>query len=454
MFDVPIQAVDAGNQDLRRAMRDIVSRYLLNVKPLIPLRWALTAGLVMAVGPSGAMASWTEWGGEGRDFAVAEGPALLADWPKDGPKVVFQRTLGAGYSAVLVDASRIYVGFHDGTTEKVAALDKRDGKTLWEKSIESTYNDEQALQFGKGPNATPLLAGGRLFAVSYGGRLYAFDPANGALHWHRDLTADFGTKALQFGYSIAPIAQGDSIIVAVGSETHGAVGLSMADGSVTWKSEPFEISYASPALIDAPGEEQLVFMTPTEVVGVRLGDGVVRWRFKHENRFKNNCAMPLWRAEDQTLFVTSQADAGSRVLRLVRDGASMRAEEVAAQPKIKMFHNNALRRGNMIYGASGAFLTAYDVDTDTIRWQERGYPEGRMVAGGDQVFVLDENGVLSLVNLSADGVAVRGQATVLEKPAWTPPTLVDGLLYLRDTKKLVVLDVRAPTAKAASSSSP
>lgn len=413
----------------------------------IRLTFVLIAVAIASV-PSSADADWHEWGGAGRDFTVESEPGLLESWPKEGPKVVFERPLGAGYSAILVDDRRLYVGFHDGETEKIAALDRDDGKTIWERPLASTYTDDQALQFGKGPNATPLLAGGRLFAISYGNRMYALDVATGAVRWQRDLAADFGTKPLRFGYSIAPIAHGETVIVAVGGTEHGAVGLSMADGSVTWTSERFDISYASPQRIVAPGdEEQLLFMTPTEVLGVRLSDGAIRWRFAHENRFKNNCAMPLWSAEDQTLFVTSQADAGSRVLRIVRDGESMAAEQVAEQPKIKMFHNNALRRGPMVYGASGSFLTAYDVDEDKVAWQERGYPEGRLVATGNQAFVLDETGVLSLVDLSPSGVEVHGRMTVLEKPAWTPPTLVDGRLYLRDTKKLVVLDVAAPPSE-------
>lgn len=417
--------------------------------------WCLAAGswCSLAIGAPAPIHAqdWLQWGGAGRDFRVKSDVRLATHWPKDGPPVVYERALGSGYSAVLVAGDRLYTGYHDGTHEAIVALDAASGQTLWQRPIASQYRESHVLQFGKGPNATPLVVGDRLFAVSFGGRAYALDTADGRVLWQRDLVADFGATVQQFGYAAAPIAEsdparGDFVILPLGGEQHGAVGLRQADGRAVWTTPPFAVSYASPMAIDVEGERQLVFMAPTEVLAVRLADGAIRWRHPHANRFRVNCAMPVWNAAHQTLFVTSQADAGSRVLHLAHREGGMRVDQLTVAPRVKMFHNDAILMGDVIYGASDSMLVAYDLSRGAILWRERGYPEARLVEAGGRGFLLDENGMLSLATLSPAGVTLHGRMQVLEKPAWTPPTLAGGRLYLRDTRKLVVLDVAAARA--------
>ncbi len=426
------------------------------------LGWAF-AGLVLVASPQGALAhgtarhgedAWRQWGGAGRDFVVEHSVPLAPSWPAGGPPVVFERSLGGGYSAVLVDGERLYTGVHDGEVEKIVAMRRSDGRDVWSRIIVSQYREKHVLQFGKGPNATPLLADGRIFAVSFGGRAYALDAEDGTILWQRDLVSELGATTQQFGYSAAPLAHtdekwGELVILAVGSNRFGAVGLRQSDGKMVWQTPPFGMSYAAPMRLKLDDEAQVVFMAPTEVLGVRLSDGEVRWRHPQVNRFRTNCSSPLWRPEDRTLFVSSQADGGSRVLVLAHDGPIVSVEERAAVPSVKFFHNNAVRLGDVVYGASDGDFVAYDTRRNRLLWQERGYPGGRLVYADGKLLLLDEKGRLSLVTVSPMGLTVRGTADVLEKPAWTPPTLVDGRAYLRDTKKLIVLDVsKRASAKA------
>lgn len=415
---------------------------------LLIAAWGAQGGEGQGVDDRGAD-GWRQWGGKGRDFVVKHSVPLAPSWPASGPPVIFERPLGAGYSAVLVDGDRLYTGIHDGEVEKIVAMRRRDGVNIWERTIVSQYREKHVLQFGKGPNATPLLANGRVFAVSFGGRAYALDARDGSVLWQRDLVTELGATTQQFGYSTAPLSYtderwGDLVILAVGGNRFGAVGFRQSDGKAVWKTPPFGTSYAAPMRLKLGDESQIVFMAPTEVLGVRLTDGEIRWRHPQVNRFRTNCATPLWRPEDQTLFVSSQADAGSRLLRLAHDGPSVTVEERAIIPNVKLFHNNAVRLGDVVYGASDAHFIAYDTRRDKLLWQERGYPGGRLVYADGKVFLLDEKGALSLATLSPMGLTIRGTVKVLEKPAWTPPTLVGGRVYLRDTQKLIVLDVAKP----------
>jgi hypothetical protein len=54
---------------------------------------------------------------------------------------------------------------------------------------------------------------------------------------------------------------------------------------------------------------------------------------------------------------------------------------------------------------------------------------------------LDQDGVLALATPSAQGLTVQSRVQLLERFAWTPPTLVGTRLYLRDRKTIVALDL-------------
>ncbi len=401
--------------------------------------------------PDTAGPAWPQWGGPNRDFVTLDGPSLAPSWPESGPKVLWQRPLGGGYSQVLAAGDVLYVNFRRGDDDVAAALDAATGETRWEHTHASTPFPEQRIEFGVGPNATPLLAGGsraggapteRLVTVGFTGRVHALDATTGELAWSHDLVAEFGGKQQRFGTSAAPVAYRDMAIVLAGGDQHGALGFDLATGEVAWRAPALDISYASPIVIELGGEDQLVFMTSKEIVGVSLADSQVKWRHPHKNQYGNNCAGPWW-GQDGLMFVSSQADGGGRTLKLSAEDGRVSVEEVARDPGVKIFHNSAVRLGDHLYGASGTFLLAHHVETGATAWKERGFAKANVIVADGKALLLDENGTLSLATLTPEKLTVHSQAKLLARPAWTPPTLAGTRLYLRDKEKIVALELGA-----------
>ena len=92
-----------------------------------------------------------------------------------------------------------------------------------------------------------------------------------------------------------------------------------SDGSVVWKSEDFNISPASPILIDVEGEEQLVVFGGRDVNGLDPATGRFLWSHPHDTRSDMNISTPVW-SEDGLLLVSSAYDGGARMLELSRAG--------------------------------------------------------------------------------------------------------------------------------------
>jgi len=68
---------------------------------------------------------------------------------------------------------------------------------------------------------------------------------------------------------------------------------------------------------------------------------------------------------------------------------------------------------------------------------------GPFLRAGDDMFILDDDGTLSLVKASITGYQRLARARVLRgREAWAPMALVDGRLLLRDFEEMICLDVR------------
>ncbi|HSG41438.1 MAG TPA: PQQ-binding-like beta-propeller repeat protein, partial [Thermoanaerobaculia bacterium] len=165
---------------------------------------------LLAAGPSSAL-DWPQFRGVNRDGVSAE-TGLPRSWPAEGPRVVWKRGIGEGYSGISVVGDRLYTMDSDGTTEYVLALEAGSGKEVWRVPAGPKLIDDM----GNGPRTTPTLDGGTVYAMGSHGRLLALKAADGAMIWEVDLPQAFGAKRPTWGYSGSPLIDGDLLILEVG----------------------------------------------------------------------------------------------------------------------------------------------------------------------------------------------------------------------------------------------
>lgn len=113
--------------------------------------------------------SWTQWGGPNRNFQT-EASGLKDTWPAGGPRVVWKRALGEGYSAPAVEGAMLYTMYGRPRQEVIIAASAETGRTVWEHVNPVDFLSD-APDMGNGPYSAPLVAGERLFTVGVTGRL-------------------------------------------------------------------------------------------------------------------------------------------------------------------------------------------------------------------------------------------------------------------------------------------
>jgi len=194
---------------------------------------------------------WTQWGGPNQDFR-APSAGLAAKWPEAGPKPLWKRALGDGYSAILFDEGRLYTMYRDGGDEIVVCLNAANGETVWERRYADAPKEGHVHQFGDGPRSTPLVDGDRVYSIGVAGKMHCLNKKDGTVVWSHDLWGDeFKGTYLNHGYASSPIAYKDTVIVLVGGEGHSIVAFNKKDGSVAWKALDYKNSYSTPRIFAA-----------------------------------------------------------------------------------------------------------------------------------------------------------------------------------------------------------
>jgi outer membrane protein assembly factor BamB len=402
--------------------------------------------------------AWPQWGGPTRDFKTTS-KGLAATWPASGPRELWSRPLGDGYSSLEVDEGTIYTMYRpaglvssvvakltSSHPEVVIALDAATGETRWQHTDEAPPHAKMDMQFGPGPHATPLVVGDLVYTVGTVGTMNAFEKKTGKVAWSHGLWSELGGTVMGRGYSCSPIAYGDTVIVTVGGKGQTLVAFDRKDGRVVWKGGDLEPAPSSPLLISVDGQDQLVLFHAEGIAGFDPRTGALLWNHPHKTDYGLNISLPVW-GEGNLLFVSSAYSGGSRVLELHQAAGKTTVNALWASNRMRIHIGNAIRIGDTVYGSSGDFgpapFTAVNVRTGEVAWRDRAFGRATSVYADGKLIVLDEDGTLALATVSPEGLKVLAKATVFRGRSWTAPTLVGTRLFLRDRATIKALEVGA-----------
>ena len=404
--------------------------------------------LLLAGASDTAPLDWPAWGGPNGNFVV-DGKGLPATFADSPAKRLWERRLGDdGYSCIVTDGVLLYTMYRRGHEEVVVAINPSDGATQWEYAYDATFLQGMGMEHGAGPSATPVVFGDCIYTIGIVAKMYALNKKTGKVVWWKDLYKDFPESTFMVrGFCSSPIVYNNTIIVKLGEHGHAIVALNPKDGSVIWQKQNFVNASSSQIVINVDGQDQLVTTFADEVVGIDPSNGDLLWSHPHKTDWgtQTNISTPVW-GPGNLLFISSAYNGGARVLHLTQSGGKTKVDELWSSNRMRIHLTNAIRIGDYVYASSGDFgptpMTAVDVKTGHVAWQDRTFGKVNMVLADGKVILLDEGGDLARVTLSPEGMQVRWRAQFLQGNAWTAPTLVGTKLYIRDRRTMMALDLR------------
>jgi outer membrane protein assembly factor BamB len=401
-----------------------------------------TVPAVLALALALTAADWPQFLGPTRDGVSAE-TGLATAWPADGPRRVWERPVGAGFSGPVVVGGRLVLFHRTGAEEVVECLEAATGKPLWRTPAPTDYVDD--FGFDEGPRATPLVADGRVYTLGAAGRLACLTLGEGKPVWDRNVNADYQVEKGFFGVATSPILEGGRLVVNVGGREAGIVAFDPATGKEVWRATRDAASYSSPTAATLAGKRTVVFLTREGLVGLDPADGTVRFQKRWRARLHAsvNAATPL--VVGDQVFVSASYGTGAGVFEVAAGGLR---ELWANDRTLSSHYNTGVYRAGHLYGIDGrqeggqAELRCVAWKTGKVVWSKEGFGCASLIVADGNLLALTERGELVLIAATPEGYQEKARAAVLTGPCRAVPALADGRLYARDTKKLVCFELK------------
>jgi outer membrane protein assembly factor BamB len=389
---------------------------------------------------------WPQFLGPDRNGISAE-TGLLTSWPADGPTELWRVAGGVGMSGLAIKDGRLFTLAHKAGRQQVICLDARTGAPNWERELAPMYRNPQ----GDGPRATPAVAGEIVYAFTGEGVLAALKAADGQVVWKKDVVTELGGKPAEYGMACSPLVVGDRVIVTIGAPGATVVALEGRTGAVAWSAgKNLPAGYSSPAVLKVANRDQLVVFHGAGAFGLDPSNGKQLWDFSYVTDFDCNIATPL--AVEGNVFLSSGENRGSVLLSLKSSGETFGVGQVwsshGSQSVLRNEWQTSILSGGNLYGFDNVgsagpvtHLACVEAATGKRLWQQLRFGKGNLIAADGKLFISTFAGDLVVLKVNPMQFEEMGRKQVVGKTRQAP-SLAGGLLYLRDDRDIVCVDIR------------
>jgi outer membrane protein assembly factor BamB len=426
----------------------------------------------------GARKTGSDWpcflGPLGTSVSTEKGPL---SWPAAGPSVVWEKSVGIGYSMPVISRGRLFHFDRIRNRARLRCWKAETAESIWSFEYPTDYKDKYS--YNGGPRCSPVVDGDRVYAFGPEGMLHCVRARDGKLVWKVDTKGEFGVIQNFFGVGSTPVVEGDLLLVQVGGSPPGSdevafdelkgngTGLVAFDkytGKVKYKVSDELASYASPVVATIGKRRWCLLFARGGLVGLAPATGKVDFHYPWRAKlFESvNASNPV--VVGNRVLITECYEVGSSLLEVKPGGyKEVWTDRAKGRRKSLMCHwMTPIHIDGYVYGSSGrhteeAELRCVALATGKVMWKEPGLKRSSLLLVDKHLVCLSEDGTLRLLKVSPkkyeevssvvlrpagkDGKPDPEAAPLLDYPCWAAPILAHGLLYVRGKDKLVCLDL-------------
>ncbi|OHB62754.1 MAG: hypothetical protein A2Y77_04995 [Planctomycetes bacterium RBG_13_62_9] len=408
--------------------------------------------------PADLPGAWPRFRGPNYDAISPEQVTLARAWPQEGPRVLWSVDVGEGYAGAAVLEGRVYLLDYDQSKQAdvVRCLSLNDGKEIWRYSYPVKIKRDHGMS-----RTVPAVTDKYVVTLGPKGHVTCLDSKTGEFRWMLNLVKEYGTTIPQWYTAQCPlIDDGKAIVAPAGLLPDGTGGVLMmavdcATGEIVWETpnpDKWVMTHSSIVPMEFKGSRFYVYCGGlTEaggVVGVSAKDGQVLWK-TDEWKVRTNVPMPVVIGEDR-IFLTAgygQYESGCTMLRLTDSDGGIAAQSEFKHPTSvfgSMQHTPIFYNGH-IYGVGmNKQLICLDLQGKPV-WTSTSantFGSGPYAIAGGLLYVLNDSGVLTLVEAGSSGYVQLAQAKVLDGiHSWGPMATASGRLIVRDLTRMICLDI-------------
>jgi outer membrane protein assembly factor BamB len=396
-------------------------------------------------------ADWPHWRGPQRNDTSTEESGWKPGMPWLPRDVAWSVNVGEGSTSPVVVQGRLFtLGWRDGQ-DHVVCLDATTGKRQWRVSYKAPRYGRHATGdegLYSGVTATPEYdaSTGLLYTLGVDGDLHCWDTArSGARVWSLNLYEKYGVRQRprigrsglrDYGYTTAPLIQGDLLIVEVGADEGNLMAFDKRSGQRRWVSQSKDQAghTGGPVPMTVEGKPCVAVLTLRHLLVVRI-DGEQAGRtvaeYAWETEFANSIATPAVH-EDHVLITSAYNHESICKLKITLQGA----KKVWEAPYASGVCTPVVHRGHIYWAFQK--LRCLDLATGRQLWEGGSFGDAGscILTADERLIVWGKQGKLVLAETAGRSrgkyveLAVRDSLSSTD--VWPHVVLADGRLFCKD----------------------
>lgn len=403
--------------------------------------------------------TWPGFRGPDRDNISKSNIKLIDKFNANGPKILWTKDFGEGHSGAAIFKGQAFVLDYDEEqrADVLRCLSLVDGKELWTRSYKVAVKRNHGM-------ARTIPAVTEDFIVTIGPKCHVMclDRKTGDFRWGLDIVKEYENE-IPFWYTgQCPLIDNGVAIIATGGKAL-MVAIDCATGEKLWETpnpNGWNMSHSSVMPFTFAGRKMYVYSSIGALTGIAADGpdaGKVLWEtsaWNHSVVAPSPVCMP-----DGKIFMTAGYGAGSMMLQLTENNGAFSIEPLyeykpkeglACEQQTPVFWKGRLFGIMPKDGGQhrNQLVCVSPDDTRKILWssgKETRFGLGPYFIADNKMFILNDDGVLTIAQASTEKYIQLEQKPIIEDghDAWAPFALADGYLILRDSKKMVCIDLNS-----------
>lgn len=398
--------------------------------------------------PSTIIASWPGFRGPNRNGILEDASVTLADhWPTEGLAKLWQVELGEGYAGAAVHNGCVYLIDYDmeKQADAIRCFSLDDGREIWR------YSYPVRIKRNHGMSRTvPAVNDDYVVTIGPKCHVVCLNAKTGEFKWMIDLVRDYGTREPLWYAGQCPLLIDNTVIIAPAGKDTLMMAVDCQTGSILWQTpnpKRWQMTHTSILSTQFDSIPAYVYSASEGIAAVSAADGALLWQTEAW-RLRIGVASPI-DVGDEKILIAGGYNKGAMMIQIEKQADTL-VPKVLFELKPEVFGSDQqtpIYYNGVVYGVRpDKQLVCINLD-GTIRWAsgpENRYGLGPYMIANGLMYILDDEGILSLIRVNKDQFEPLAKTKVLQgHECWGPPALAQGRLIVRDLTTLICVDVSA-----------
>jgi outer membrane protein assembly factor BamB len=401
--------------------------------------------------------TWPRFRGSDFDNISKSPVKLIEKFGSTGPKILWSVELGEGHSGAAIYKGLAYV--LDYNEEKRADILRCfsliDGKELWARG----YNLNVKRNHGMS-RTVPAITENYILTMGPMCHVMCLDRETGNMRWGLDVAKDYESEVPLWYTGQCPLIDDNNAIIATGGKAL-MIAINCETGEKIWETPNpagYKMSHSSVLPFTFGGRKMYVYSPIGSLVGIAADGpdaGKILWEtpvWNHSVVAPSPVCMP-----DGKIFMTAGYGAGSMMVQLKENGGTFSVEVLtkyppkdglASEQQTPLFWQGHLIGIMPKDGGSmrNQLVCINPNDPQKMVWTsgtENRFGLGPYFIADNKLFILNDDATLTIARPSTSKYIQLDQVKIIEDghDAWAPFAIGNGYLLMRDSKKMVCIDL-------------